>query len=324
MADAEVGDDVYGEDPTVNRLESLAAALLGKEAALYVPSGTMANQLALRLLGRARHRGALRRARARVPLRARGRRPGTRGVQLRPLPDADGLLVRRRHRRARSRRSSTTCPRSPRCRIENTYMPASGRPWRRGRDRRGGRASRATAGSRVHCDGARIWNAAIALGVVAARRSSRGADTVMFCLSKGLGAPVGSLLCGAARRDRRGARAPAAARRRDAPGRRDRGRRHRRARDDGRAAGRRPRARAAPRRRARRARSRAASTPSASRPTSCARGATALPRRSARRARRARASVPAPSTPTPCASSPTRTSTTPTSTRTVAVLDDLA
>ena len=68
MADAEVGDDAYGEDPTVNRLESLAAALLGKEAALYVPSGTMANQLALRVLGRARYRGAVRRARARVPL----------------------------------------------------------------------------------------------------------------------------------------------------------------------------------------------------------------------------------------------------------------
>ena len=59
MADAEVGDDVYGEDPTVNRLESLAAALLGKEAALYVPSGTMANQLAIRVLAHAGHRGAV-------------------------------------------------------------------------------------------------------------------------------------------------------------------------------------------------------------------------------------------------------------------------
>ena len=93
MADAEVGDDAYGEDPTVRRLESLAAALLGKEAALYVPSGTMANQLALRLLGRARHRGALRRACPRVPLRARGGGRRTRGVQLRPLPDADGAPV---------------------------------------------------------------------------------------------------------------------------------------------------------------------------------------------------------------------------------------
>ena len=75
MADAEVGDDAYGEDPTVRRLESLAAALLGKEAALYVPSGTMANQLALRVLAPPGHRGAVRRACARVPLRARrGRR----------------------------------------------------------------------------------------------------------------------------------------------------------------------------------------------------------------------------------------------------------
>ncbi len=63
MADAEVGDDVYGEDPTVNRLQSLAAALLGKEAALYVPSGTMANQLAIRVLADAGHRGAVPRPR---------------------------------------------------------------------------------------------------------------------------------------------------------------------------------------------------------------------------------------------------------------------
>ncbi len=70
MAEADVGDDAYGEDPTVRRLESLAAALLGKEAALYVPSGTMANQIALRTLGHPRDRGALRRAGARVPPRA--------------------------------------------------------------------------------------------------------------------------------------------------------------------------------------------------------------------------------------------------------------
>ncbi len=74
MAEADVGDDAYGEDPTVRRLETLAAALLGMEAALYVPSGTMANQIALRTLGVARHRGALRCARPRRTARARRRR----------------------------------------------------------------------------------------------------------------------------------------------------------------------------------------------------------------------------------------------------------
>src|SRR5207253_2490855 len=118
MAAAEVGDDGYGEDPTVNRLETLAAALLGKEAALYVPSGTMAN----------------------------------------------------------------------------THMPAGGRPWRAAEVSAVATAARAS-GVPVHCDGARIWNAAIALGVAPAALVAP-VETVMFCLSKGLAAPVGSLLCG--------------------------------------------------------------------------------------------------------------------------------
>src|SRR3981081_1526855 len=89
MADAEVGDDAYGEDPTVNRLQSLAAALLGKEAALLVPSGTMANQLALRVLGR-RGTEVLCGERAHVYRYEHAATAGNVGVQLRPVPDAGG------------------------------------------------------------------------------------------------------------------------------------------------------------------------------------------------------------------------------------------
>ena len=89
MADAEVGDDAYGEDPTVNRLESLAAARLGKDAALYVTSGTMANQLALRVLGR-RGTEVLCGERAHVYRYEHAATAGNVGVQLRPVPDAGG------------------------------------------------------------------------------------------------------------------------------------------------------------------------------------------------------------------------------------------
>ena len=122
MADAEVGDDVYGEDPTVNRLQSLAASLLGKEAALYVPSGTMANQLAIRVLAGARHRGAVSRPRARLPLRGRGRA----GQQRRADAPAVGSARRHPHRDRRRRAPPARGRRS--LVIENTYMALSGAP----------------------------------------------------------------------------------------------------------------------------------------------------------------------------------------------------
>ena len=206
MADAEVGDDVYGEDPTVRRLESLAAGLLGKEAALYVPSGTMANQLALRLLGRARHRGALRRAGARVPLRARGgggqrRRAAPAAARRRRAlldpTDVRGALAAQPHH----------LPEISAVRVrEHPHAGERAAVARRPSSTRSSQVAR-DAGIAVHCDGARIWNAAIALGDGAERCSPPATDTVMFCLSKGLGAPVGSLLCGARDADRRGARA---------------------------------------------------------------------------------------------------------------------
>ncbi|MFI5045864.1 MAG: threonine aldolase family protein [Acidimicrobiia bacterium] len=192
MADAEVGDDGYGEDPTVRRLETLAAALLGKEAALYVPSGTMANQLGLRLLGRPGTE-VLCAARAHVYRHENAAVAGNASVQLHPLPDADGTLDPDDVHDALAGQAHHL-PAISALAIENTAMAASGRPWRRheldavlGAARGGGLA--------VHCDGARLWNAAIALAV-APRELVAGVDTVMFCLSKGLSAPVGSVLCG--------------------------------------------------------------------------------------------------------------------------------
>src|SRR5215510_11465652 len=125
MADAEVGDDAYGEDPTVRRLESRAAALLGKEAALYVPSGTMANQLALRLLGRPGTE-VLCGARAHVYRHENAATSGNALVQLHPLPDADGTLAPDDVRDALAG-ADHHLPSISALAIENTSMAASGR-----------------------------------------------------------------------------------------------------------------------------------------------------------------------------------------------------
>jgi threonine aldolase len=192
MAAAEVGDDAYGEDPTVNRLQSLAAGLLGKEAALYVPSGTMANQLAIRVLARPGTEVV-------VPERAHVYRyeaaaaPLNSGVQLHPLADPAGVVTAAQVALVLAGSDHHLVPVSL-VWVENTHMTAHGRPLT------GAEVDELVAPARarglpVHCDGARIWNAAIALGVSPATLVA-GCDTVMFCLSKGLGAPVGSLLCG--------------------------------------------------------------------------------------------------------------------------------
>jgi threonine aldolase len=192
MADAEVGDDVYGEDPTINRFQDRAAELLGKEAALYVPSGTMANQLALRVLARPGTE-VLCAARAHVFRYEAGAAAWNSSVQLHPFPDDDGLLD------AGSldetiQDSGHHSPAVSLVAIENTHMPSCGRPWRVDEVERVGDVG-ARHGITLYCDGARIWNAAVALGVPA-RELVAPATAVMFCVSKGLGAPVGSVLCG--------------------------------------------------------------------------------------------------------------------------------
>lgn len=194
LAEAEVGDDAYGEDPTVNRLESLAAAMLGKEAALFTPSGTMANQLALRVLGRPGTE-VLCGQRAHVYRYEQAAAAGNAGVQLRPLPDGGGALDPRDVEQALLGQRHHL-PEISALAIENTHMPASGRPWRLDELDAVLQVAR-DGGLAVHCDGARLWNAAVALGV-APRDLVAGVDTAMFCLSKGLAAPVGSVLCGSA------------------------------------------------------------------------------------------------------------------------------
>jgi threonine aldolase len=189
MADAEVGDDVYGEDPTVNRLQSLAASLLGKEAALYVPSGTMANQLAIRVLAETGTE-VLCPDRAHVYRYENAAAPVNSGVQMHPLWDLpDGIAVA-------IEGVAHHLPRPTLLVLENTYMALSGAPIAPAEMETLCGLARA-GGLRVHVDGARIWNAAIALGVAPSELVAP-ADTVMFCLSKGLSAPVGSLLCGPA------------------------------------------------------------------------------------------------------------------------------
>ncbi|HVM41359.1 MAG TPA: GntG family PLP-dependent aldolase [Acidimicrobiia bacterium] len=192
MAEAEVGDDVYGEDPTVLRLETLAAERVGKEAALFVPSGTMGNQIALRLFG-VRGSEVLCGRRAHVMRFEAAGAAANAGVQLHGLPDHAGcfrgadveaaLEASHYHRPA----VSLVC-------IENTSQAAGGRPWRAAEVAEVGEVAE-RHGLPLHCDGARIFNAAVALGVQASTLTEP-CTTVMFCVSKGLGAPVGSLLCG--------------------------------------------------------------------------------------------------------------------------------
>lgn len=192
MADAEVGDDGYGEDPTVNALERTYAERVGKEAALFVPSGTMANQLALRILGPP---GSLVAAGRRQHIVAyEGGASGINtAVQLHPLPDAGGQLDPEEVRAVAEAAAHHQPPLGMVC-VENTHMAACGAPWRV-EDLAVLRA--VVPGVPLHMDGARLFNAQVATGVPAAELAAP-ATTVMSCLSKGLCAPVGSVLAGPA------------------------------------------------------------------------------------------------------------------------------
>jgi threonine aldolase len=192
MADAEVGDDVYGEDPTVNALQEAFAARVGKAAALYVPSGTMANQLALRLLA-APGTAVITGARQHVVVYENGAGGRNAGVQFTSVPDDDGTLSPADvawHVEAAEHHH----PRPGLLCVENTHMPADGAPWPLDRLRE---VVDAAAGLPVHMDGARLFHAEVATGTPASDYTA-WVTTVMCCLSKGLAAPVGSLLAGPA------------------------------------------------------------------------------------------------------------------------------
>lgn len=190
MAHAEVGDDVYGEDPTVRRLEEAYAARVGKEAALYVPSGTMANQIALRLLGRPGTTVVVGRRQHVVAYEA-GAAGINAPVQFELVGDDDGTIavadVQASVDASLFRAASVSA-----VFVENTHMASGGRPWPLDR-----LEAVAAVGLPVHQDGARLFNAEVATGIPAARYAA-ASTTVMSCLSKGLGAPVGSVLAGPA------------------------------------------------------------------------------------------------------------------------------
>jgi threonine aldolase len=190
MAEAEVGDDVYGEDPTVNALEEAFAERVGKEAAVFVPSGTMGNQLALRVLTNPGD-AVLAGRRSHVVAHEAGAGPRNCGIQFHELDDAGGHLDPADVAWAIAA-AAHHHPRPTLLCLEDTYMPAAGTAIRPDE-----LAALAAHGLPVHLDGARLWNAEVATGVpVSALAAS--ATTVMCCLSKGLCAPVGSVLAGPA------------------------------------------------------------------------------------------------------------------------------
>jgi threonine aldolase len=196
MADAEVGDDLYGEDPTVNRLQAQAAALLGFEAALFVPSGTMGNEIAIRLLTRPGQL-VLADERSHVIEYELSGMAALSGVMPRALRTSDGRLTPDLLRAAAKPHAFNRAEIGLVV-LENTHNLGGGTVQKVEEVRAVVQAAR-ECGFRVHVDGARIWNAAVALGVPPSTLV-RGADTVMACFSKGLCAPVGSVL--ASSRDR--------------------------------------------------------------------------------------------------------------------------
>ena len=192
MAEAALGDDVFGEDPTVNRLEEYVAELLGKEAAIYAPSGTMTNQIGL-FVNTGRGEEVLLHEGAHVFVFEAGAPALLSGVQVRTLPGEGGRISPETLRSA-VRPENVHFPRSRLLCLENTHNTAGGRVYPL-EDFAAVAAEARELGIKVHLDGARLFNAQAATGVPA-REWCEHADTVSVCSSKGLGAPVGSLLAG--------------------------------------------------------------------------------------------------------------------------------
>ncbi len=190
MAEAPVGDDVYGDDPTVNRLEALAAERSGKEAALFVPSGTMGNQLAI-MTHTKRGDDVICGRNAHVFVHEVGAAAVLSGVILDPVDSPDDIIYPELLERA-IREDDIHCPPTTLLCIENAL--ATGKVVPLDVMEKVYETAKAR-GLSVHMDGARLFNAAEALGVDPAA-ITKYTDTVMFCLSKGLCAPVGSMLAG--------------------------------------------------------------------------------------------------------------------------------
>lgn len=194
IAAAEVGDDVLGHDPTTLHLEERIAELLGKDRSLFFPSGTMANQTGLAVLSE-RGTEVVLESQAHILDHEEGAAAVLSGLQLRTVTGEDGLLTAELVKAA-IRPPSLHTPRTTMVAVENTHLGSGGRVMPL-ENLRGIRKVAEDAGVSVHMDGARLWHAAVATGIPMADYAAC-ADTVMVCLSKGLGAPVGSMLAGSA------------------------------------------------------------------------------------------------------------------------------
>jgi threonine aldolase len=200
MMEAEVGDDVYGEDPTVNRLEQRAAEITGKEAALFVPTGTMGNTIAVKL-STEHGQEVICDSRSHVLDYELAMTAWFSGCLVRAIPTENGILTWDAIRPLIRPMGAHWAP-TGLIEIENTHNMAGGTvyPPRTIREICDGAHQ---LGLKVHMDGARVFNAAAALGLPV-REIVEPVDTVMFCLSKALGAPVGSMLAGPAETIRKG------------------------------------------------------------------------------------------------------------------------
>ncbi len=192
MAEAQVGDDVYGEDPTINRLEERAAQIFGREASIFVPTGTMGNQIAIKIHT---HHGQeiICEERGHIFNYEMATLATFSGCLVRPIYGEDGMLtwseIKKRIAPGIYYKAQTGL-----ISLENTHNMAGGTVYpQEVADEICDRAHE--VGLPVHLDGARVFNAATALGRPVAEVTKKF-DSVMFCLSKGLGAPVGSLLVG--------------------------------------------------------------------------------------------------------------------------------
>ena len=192
MAEAEVGDDVFGDDPTVNRLQERVASLLGKETALYVPSGTMGNEVAIRALTEPGDEIIVHRH-SHVYLYEGGAPAMLSGCSFHLLEGARGLFDAA-DVHAAVREDDSHMPRSRLVVLENTHNRGGGSVWPLAQVAAVHRAAR-EHDLRLHLDGARLMNACVATGHAPADYTQY-ADTVSICFSKGLGAPVGSAVAG--------------------------------------------------------------------------------------------------------------------------------
>ncbi|NOX38373.1 MAG: low-specificity L-threonine aldolase [Calditrichaeota bacterium] len=192
MLQAEVGDDVFGEDPTVNQLQEMVAAMLGKEAALFVPSGTMGNQISINAHTRPGEEIIVERDSHIVNYEC-GASAMLAGVQLHIIDGQDGIMTMEQVAAA-VRPRDVHQPQTRLVCLENTHNRAGGTIYPLEEIARISQFAR-ERGLKLHLDGARLWNASVATGI-SLKNYAQYFDSVMLCFSKGLGAPVGSIVVG--------------------------------------------------------------------------------------------------------------------------------